>query len=141
MAAPLESEAVDVPEVWLHRLAKAVAGYMTADTCMGPLGCCFDEDEGFWQINLYPTSVELVGGAADARIVAPGFSLNIERFRGLFDRIDDFQWESLGFPGSEGPHVVVEGVYRGHEVLVQVLAYAPEDEESGLKLDMRQCAP
>ena len=31
----------------------------------------------------------------------------------------------------------IDGVYQGHEVFVQVLAYAPDDEEPGMKLDTR----
>ena len=88
-----------------------------------------------WQIDLYPTPVELIGGAMDGEVVAPGFSLDIEQLRGLFDRIDAVTWQSLGFRAGEGPHVSVEGVYQGHEVFIQVLAYAPEDEEPGMKLD------
>ncbi len=55
--------------------------------------------------------------------------------RGVFDEVRDASWQSLGFPGGEGPHVAVEGVYRGHEAFVQILAYAPEDEEPGMKLN------
>ena len=108
---------------------------MTADSPMGPLGYRYGEDDGPWQIDLYPTPVELVGGAVDGEVVAPGFSLDIEQLRGLFDRLDAVAWQSLGFPDGEGPHVSVEGVYQGHEVFIQVLAYAPEDEEPGMKLD------
>jgi len=45
--------------------------------------------------------------------------------------------EHLSYPHGEGPHVSIEGVYQRHEVLVQVLAYAPEDEEPGMKLHTR----
>ncbi len=50
-------------------------------------------------------------------------------------QIDAMVWQSLGFLSGEGPHVSIEGVYQGHEVFIQVLAYAPEDEEPGMKLD------
>ncbi len=69
-----------------------------------------------------------------------GFSLDIEQFRSLFDRVDSAAWQSLGFPSDEGPHVSVEGVFQGHEVFIQVLAYAPEDEEPGMKGDTRRTA-
>ena len=136
-----KSNAQNVPEVWLHGLVEAVAGCMMADSPTGPLGYRYGEDDGLWQIDLYPTPVELVGGAADGEVVAPGFSLDIEELLGLFDRIDAMAWQSLGFPGGEGPHVSVEGVYEGHEVFVQVLAYAPDDEEPGMKLDTRPHKP
>jgi len=130
-----EGTVKNVPEVWLHRLAGAVAGCMEANSPMGPLGYRYGEDDGLWQIDLYPTPVELLGGAADGEVVAPGFSLDIEQLRSLFDRIDAVAWQSLGFPDDEGPHVSIEGIYQEHEVFIRVLAFAPEDEEPGMKLD------
>ena len=136
-----ESNAENVPEVWLHRLAEAVAGCMEATSPMGPLGYRYGEEDSMWEIDLYPTSVELVGGAADGEVVAAAFSLDIEQLRGLFDRIDVLAWQSLGFLSGEGPHVSIEGIYQGHEVFIQVLAYAPEDEEPGMKLDTTRQEP
>ena len=61
-----------------------------------------------------------------------------QRVRGLwlaYDRIDALVWHSLGFPHDEGPRLVVEGACQGHEVLLQVSAYAPDDEEPGMRFD------
>ena len=126
----------EAPILWMQQLAEAVAEHMTADSAMGPLGYCYGEEEGCWQIDVYPRSVELVGGAVDGEVVAPGFSLDLEGLRAAFDRITDSGWQSLGFPHAEGPNVWIEGVFRGREVFFQVLAYAPEDEEPGMKLDV-----
>ena len=41
----------------------------------------------------------------------------------------------MGFPHDEEPRLVVEDVYQERQVFLQVLAYAPEDEEPGMKLD------
>ena len=45
------------------------------------------------------------------------------------------------FPTGEGPKISVEVVYHGHEVFIQVLAYAPEDEEPGMKLNTTRREP
>ena len=82
-----ESDAENLPTVWLRGLVEAVAGCMEADSPMGPLGYRYGEEDGLWQIDLYPTPVELVGGADDGEVVAPGFTLDIEQLRGLFDRV------------------------------------------------------
>ena len=103
----------------------------------GPLGFFYQEEDGYWELVIYPKPVELVGGAEDGEIVAPGFSLDLEELRAEFEQIAACSWQSLGYPDGEGPHVSIEGVYQGHEVFVQVLAYAPEDEEPGMKLDTR----
>jgi hypothetical protein len=124
----------DNPEIWLNELGDAVAETMTADSGMGPLGFRYYEDDGCWVLLVYPRAVELIGGADDGGVVAPGFSLDLEELRSLFDRVDAYFWESLGLSDHEGPCVSIEGVYQDHEVFVQVLAYAPDDEEPGLKL-------
>jgi hypothetical protein len=120
---------------WLHWLLKAVAECMTADSPMGPLGYRYGEEEGCWEVDIYPTSVELVGGAVDGEVVAPGFTLDVKELRSAFERIDSMAWHSLGFPHDEGPRFVIEGVCQSRSVFLQVLAYAPDDEEPGMKLN------
>ena len=130
-----ESSEDQSPMTWLHWLLQAVAECMTADSPMGPLGYRYSEEEGFWEVDIYPTSVELVGGAVDGEVVAPGFTLDVTELRSAFERIDSMAWHSLGFPHDEGPRFVVEGVCQSRSVLLQVLAYAPDDEEPGMKLN------
>jgi hypothetical protein len=84
---------------------------------------------------IYPTPVELVGGRHDGEVVAPGFTLHLEELRACFQSVADFRWNALGLNYPEGPQVSVEGVFRGREVYLQVLAYAPEGEEPGLKVN------
>lgn len=130
-----ENAAEQAPMTWLHRLLETVAGCMTAESPMGPLGYRYSEEEGCWEVDIYPTSVELVGGAVDGEVLAPGFTLDIEELRAAFDRIEILVWHSLGFPHDEGPRLVVEGVCQGREVFLQVLSCAPDDDEPGMKLN------
>jgi hypothetical protein len=122
-------------DAWLDNLLEAVSTCIEADAPMGPLGLRYGVDEDFWDISVYPTPVELVGGAHDGAVVIPGFRLDLERFRSLFEKVKDFGWNALGLTDPEGPYVYVEGVYDGRTVFVQVLASPPEDEEPGLKFD------
>ncbi len=116
---PKKPEDSDAPE-WVYELAEAVAGNMTSMSGPGPLGFFYREEDGLWELVIYPKPVELVGGAEDGEILAPGFSLDLEELRNEFDRIDACSWESLGSPDGDGPHVSIEGVYQGHEVFLQV---------------------
>ena len=109
------------PAAWLHRLVEAVAGSMTADSPMGPLGHRHRREEACWEVDVYPTPIELVGGAADGEVVVPGFTLDVDELRAAFDRIETLEWISLGFPHDEGPRLVVEGIFQGQEVFLQVL--------------------
>ena len=123
------------PPPWFDNLIESVAGNLTGDSPAGPLGMRYREEDDFWEISIYPTPVELLGGAHDGEIVIPGFSLDIEGLRSVFAEIRDMGWNSLGLLGNEGPYVWVEGIFQGHEVYVQILADSPEDEEPGMKFD------
>lgn len=80
--------------------------------------------------------MELVGGRHDGEIVLPGFTLDLEELRSRFESITDLGWNALGFNQPEGPHIYLEGIYQGHELFLQISAYAPEDEEPGMKFNM-----
>jgi hypothetical protein len=69
---------------------------------MGPMGYRYGEEEGFWEVDVYSTPVELVGGAADGEVVVPGFSLDLEGIRGIFDEITFLGWQSLSLPPCRG---------------------------------------
>jgi len=120
---------------WLDGLLEAVVNCVEADSPMGPFGLRYSQEDDFWEVSIYPTAVELMGGAHDGEIVAPGFSLDLEGLRALFDTVVACSWNALGLNYPEGPHLSIEGVYQGHEIWLQVLAQSPEDEEPGLKFD------
>ncbi len=102
---------------------------------MRPLGPRYREEGGFWEVWIYPTPMDLVGGRHDGAVVVLGFTLDLDRLRASFDSVVAFGWSALGLNHNEGPHVSVEGVFQGREVYLQVLAQAPEDEEPGMKFD------
>jgi hypothetical protein len=130
-----DDEGSEPDDAWLNDLLEAVSACIEADAPMGPLGLRYDVDADFWDISVYPTPVELVGGAHDGEVVVPGFRLDLERFRSLFETIQDFGWNALGLGDPEGPYVYIEGMYDGREVFVQMLASPPEDEEPTLKFN------
>jgi hypothetical protein len=84
------------------------------------------------------TPGEIVGGAQDGAVIVPGFSLDMQGLISAFEKVAVFHWRSQSFGPHDnlGPHVSIEGVYQGHEVWLQVLAEAPEDEEPGFKVDL-----
>jgi hypothetical protein len=127
-------ESSDSP-TWLDDLMEHVAKNMEADSVQGPLGCRYVEEDGFWEVVIYPTPVELVGGAVDGEMVAPGFTLDLEGLRAGFDSIVDSRWNALGLVPGEGPYLAIEGEFQGHDLFLQILAYAPDDEEPGIKID------
>lgn len=124
-----------VPD-WLDELVEAVAGCIEADDPLGPLGYRWHEESGFWEFDLYPMPVELVGGAVDGAVVDPGYSLDMTALQAVFDQAKFLYWNTHGYHGSDPPFVSVEGVYEGREMFVRILAAAPEGEEPGMKFQV-----
>jgi len=124
-----------VPD-WLDDLVEAIAGCIEADDPMGPLGFRWQEESGFWEIDLYPMPVELVGGAVDGAVVDPGYSLDMTALQAVFEEAKFLSWNTHGYHGSDPPFVSVEGIYEGREMFVRILAAAPEGEEPGMKFQV-----
>jgi hypothetical protein len=128
----------DAPD-WLISLVDSVADCMEAAAPSGPVGYRWLNDDGeFWEVLVYSTPVQLVGGAVDGEIVYPLFSLDLQGLSSCFDEVVDFRWQAQDFGPHdlEGPHVSVEGVYRGRNVYLRVLSEPPEDEEPGMDLEV-----
>lgn len=127
----------DTPR-WLEDFVAVITDQMTADSPMGPLKIQCGQEEGFWEVVVSPTPIELVGGAQDGKVVMPGFSLDMEGLRAAFDSVAAMGWQSLGLALDDGPYVFVEGVCAGNDVYLQVMAFPPENDEPSMKLDVNQ---
>src|SRR6185312_7982378 len=119
---------------WLKILLDLVADCIEVESPAGPLGARWGQDGDSWQVTIYPTPVELVGGAVDGEVVAPGFSVDLERLREAFTRLDAFGWNALGLQGPDRPYIYLEGDFLARELLLRVLAHAPPDEGPGAKV-------
>ena len=124
--------------VWLESLVDAVANNMEPHSELGPLTFCWRQEDDDWVLMVYPTPGEVIGGADDGAIVAPGFSLDLQALISGFEELVDVHWRAQAFgPHDEqGQHISVEGLYQGHQVYLQVLAEAPEGEEPGFEVDL-----
>ncbi len=116
---------------WLKVLLDLVADCTEVKSPAGPLGVRCGQEQDAWEVTIYPTRVELVGGAADGEVVTPGFTLDLERLREAFTRLDAFDWNALGLHDPDGPHVYLEGDFMAHELVLRVLAQAPQTRGRG----------
>jgi hypothetical protein len=123
---------------WLEALVEVVIEAM-GESAPGQMGIRYREVDGAWDALVYPTPVELVGGAHDGDVVAPAFHLDLERLRAAFTRVDALAWQAHPFDEEEmAPCVVIEGEHAGRQLVLRVLAFAPKDEGPGTKLDVNR---
>ena len=123
---------------WLVSLVDAVGNRMEPHSATGPIAFHWRQEGDFWEIAVYYTPGEVIGGVEDGAVIVPGFSLHLQELISAFEKVADACWRSHSFGphDSLGPHISIEGVYQGHEVWLQILAEAPEDEEPGFKVDL-----
>ncbi len=123
---------------WLTSLVDAVGSCMEVHCAAGPLAFRWGREGDFWEVMVYYTSGEAVGGAEDGAVLVPGFSLDLSEFMSIFEELTDSRWQSHSFGPHDhrGSHISVEGVFQGHHVYLQVLAEAPVDEEPGFKVTL-----
>ncbi len=125
------------PPPWLADLVDSVSACIEAHSPMGPLEYWYSTKEEITELIIFPTPVELVGGAVDGAVVVAGFSLDLHTLQAAFERLDAVYWQahSLGSHDVEGPHLSLEGVYQGQEVWLRMLSEPPEEAEPGLRLN------
>ncbi len=124
---------MEIP-AWLESLIETAANCSESHAPPFKMGYRYTEDGEFWEVLVYPVPVQLVGGAEDGAIVSPGFSMDLRQIASAFDKVVAQQWSV--YHHLDGPEVLIEGVYQGHEVILRMLAQAPEDEEPGMVLDV-----
>jgi hypothetical protein len=119
---------------WLDLLLDNVGACVSADSPMEGLSLLHREEDGFWEVDIFPDSVELVGGANDGAIVTPLFSINLDELRSVFEMVDDFGWNAFGWHDGDGPFIWVEGLYLGRPIYLRVLAEDPRDDPPRTKV-------
>src|SRR5262249_19451653 len=114
-----------------------------AQSSMGPLGYRYLAQGDPWELMVYPTPVELVGGADDGAVVNPGFSLDLQALLAHFDRVEAFQWYPIGLGpyDTEGPCVSIEGLYQGHDERGQPVDHGGGDVRGNDAIAQQRLSP
>jgi hypothetical protein len=115
------------PPEWLHQLADEVSASVCAVDVMSPLGCHIHRAQEHWEVTLFASATEVMGGPLDGKRRPSRFFLDIQGVTQVFDRIRSVVWQAHGLGASDdvGPHLSVEGDYRGHPVWLRIPALAP----------------
>jgi hypothetical protein len=112
-----------------------VAIHVCAFDVLSPLGCHYRHNptDQRWEVTLFASSTETVGGPRDGRKTASKFHLNLSGLVEFFPDVDKFYWQalSLGDEDELGPHVSIEAAYKGNPVWLRILAAPPADFEPG----------
>jgi len=116
------------PPEWLKELADAAALLMMPTDVMAPIGCHYCCVDGTWEIALFASSTQIVGGQHDGEERRSRFCLDIQAIRNLMADAHDVMWQSHpeGDDDELGPHVAFGGIYAGERVCLRILAFPPK---------------
>lgn len=105
---------------------------------MAPVGCHYHRDGDLWEVTIFCSMTEVVGGEQDGLRFASCFVLDVGGIIGLFSGVDSIRWQTLPQADDDevGAHVAIEGTYQGERLLLRIPAEAPERFEAGRKANV-----
>ena len=123
------------PPQWILEFANSVAGCLEPIEPMPPLGCHYHHCETGWEITLFPSQTEIVGGPQDGRFIAPRFCVDILAVTQLFSKVNEVAWQSksVGEEDQLGSHIAISGLFETENVSIRILKAAPNCFDPGRK--------
>lgn len=122
-----------MPPDWLQNLVSDLTAALQSNDQLAPIGCHLCQVEEVWEVTLFVSRTELLGGEFDGEHLPGRFTLDVGRALIALDEIAQCWWQPLAAaPDDEvGPHLSIVGRHAGHEVWVRIAAEQPEPLESG----------
>lgn len=116
------------PPEWLTSLADAAASLFSPADILSPIACHYCEIGEVWEVTLFASQTEVLGGPMDGGLRPSRFHVDVKRLGELFDEVDVIYWQAHGFGREDdlGPHLGIEGRCRGHRVWLRVPSLPPK---------------
>lgn len=128
------------PPDWLLQFVNAVSQSIHAHDLLSPLGCHFHEAGDVWEVTVFASRTEIIGGSEDGRSQHSCFNVNVSGLLPLFSRVDAIEWQAhpLGRFDELGAHLAIEGLCSDRKVWLRITASAPERFEAGRRASVNR---
>jgi len=124
--------------VWLKEFVERACACLHPIEEMPPIGCHAANIGETWEVSLFVSPTEIVGGQHDGERLACLFAVDLIDLLQLFDVVESAGWQP--HPQNEQDelrnHVAVEGYVEGHRVWLRVLADLPDRYAPGRYLNL-----
>lgn len=126
------------PPLWLATLANEIARRIVPVDPLGPIGCHYALHDAMWEVTLFVSTTEVVGGKHDGQAFASAFQLDLAGIELHFDSVSSVGWQPIELNDDDdlGPHVAVIGTREGHAVWLRVTAVPPRGFDSGRVMNL-----
>ena len=130
---------MSVPPPWLADFADRSAALLHGYDLLAPVGSHFFFNQAIdqWELSLFVSSTEIVGGERDGELTHSKFAVDILGIASLFTDVNALDWQALTVDENDalGAHISVQGKYFGCNVWLRILALPPKGTEPGRTLD------
>lgn len=121
------------PPNWLSQFANDVTRSFHPYDHLPPIGCHFHQSKKVWEVTLFASRTEIVGGSEDGRTTQARFNVDIKVVLGLFSRVDRISWQTQSFDQYDelGSHLSIEGLHADQQIWLRIPATAPARFDTG----------
>ena len=115
------------PLNWMSVFIDQVSASIQPHDDLAPLGCHFQQFNRVWEITLFASRTELIGGPHDGKLKNSHFSVDVKRLLDAFSVVETIAWQAhrMGQDDELGPHLAVEGTVLDKTVWLRVTSSAP----------------
>ena len=116
------------PPSWLSSFVEAVTSSIRSSDALSPLGCHFQQVDCIWEITVFASRTEIIGGSEDGRMRNSPFSVDVKLVQEAFSSVETIAWQAqrLGHRDDLGPHLAIEGRFDDKPVWLRITSTAPE---------------
>lgn len=122
-----------MPPDWLHQLAEELTACIEPIDRRAPIGCHFCYADDCWEVTLFVSRTEVLGGEYDGEQIPGRFNLDVTRLLTVLEQVDGCWWQPLPVAADDElrSHLSLEGRHAGQCVWVRITAEQPAAIESG----------
>jgi hypothetical protein len=128
------------PPDWLSMFVNAVAANIHSHDVLSPLGCHFQLVKNVWEITVFASRTEIVGGSEDGRSCHSSFDVDIKAVADLMTHVDGISWQTQPLDKFDelGAHLAVEGQYEDKQIWLRITSTSPERFDPGRRAMVNQ---
>ncbi|WP_437186242.1 hypothetical protein SH668x_003389 [Planctomicrobium sp. SH668] len=113
---------------WLKEFVDGICNCIYGADDLPPIGCHYAFEDDAWEITVFVSATEVVGGQFDGSRKFTPFAVDVVELVQMFHVVENTAWQP--HPMSEDDelrsHLSVDGYYEGHKIWLRVLAETPE---------------
>jgi len=124
--------------VWLKEFVDQACGCLCAIEEMPPMGCHVALEMDTWEISLFVSPTEIIGGRHDGERLACLFAVDLIELLQVFDVVESAGWQPLQQNEQDElrNHISVEGFVNGNRIWLRILGEMPDRYAPGYYLNI-----